>query len=283
MIAEAPPPEGAARVAREPVVPPPPAGILGARLRWAVLAVAMVAAGGGALLWALRAPQAPLPAPAEVPLIRAEARPVKERPKDPGGMKVEFRDKLVYRRLQGEGPPPTVERLLPPPEEPLPPPRSAAPKAADQAATEPPALELAAKEEAPPALTPPPLPPGKTGSQVKEDAGKDTGMASVAKAVAAASAAKGGAAERGGAVPYRVQLAAVRSRAQAEAEWKRLSGKYPDILASLELHVARADLGAKGVFYRLRAGPLHGQQAARRVCDALAKRKVGCLIVPPGG
>src|SRR5690349_9916326 len=48
-----------------------------------------------------------------VPLIRADQRPIKVEPDQPGGMDVPDRDKLVFSEKNG-GPP--VERLLPPAE-----------------------------------------------------------------------------------------------------------------------------------------------------------------------
>ena len=45
--------------------------------------------------------------------------------------------------------------------------------------------------------------------------------------------------------------------------------------------MTKADLGAKGVFYRLRAGPLADEKAARQLCRELTKRQVGCLIIKP--
>jgi hypothetical protein len=80
----------------------------------------------------------------------------------------------------------------------------------------------------------------------------------------------------------RVQLSAVRSPKIAAQEWKRLSSKYPDLLGGLKMFVTKADLGpGKGVFYRLRAGPLADENAARALCQGLAKRKASCLVVRP--
>jgi len=82
---------------------------------------------------------------------------------------------------------------------------------------------------------------------------------------------------------YRVQLAAARTQEKAEAEWRRLRKLHTDLLGSLALTVTRADLGAtKGVFYRLRVGPLNNEASARQLCAGLAKRKVACLLVKPG-
>ncbi len=57
---------------------------------------------------------------ASLPLIKADPRPLKSRPAQPGGMEVPNQDKLVFDRLDPGAAPPMVERLLPPPEAPLP-------------------------------------------------------------------------------------------------------------------------------------------------------------------
>lgn len=82
---------------------------------------------------------------------------------------------------------------------------------------------------------------------------------------------------------YRIQLAALRTHERAEAEWKRQKKAHPDILGALNLSVVRVDLGEdKGVFFRLRAGPLKDSASAKKLCGELAKRNVGCLVIRPG-
>ncbi len=63
-----------------------------------------------------------------VPLIRAKEHPIKVRPKTPGGMEVQHRDKLVYDRLPGGAERSPVEVLNPRPEAPLLPPQIVEPK-----------------------------------------------------------------------------------------------------------------------------------------------------------
>lgn len=80
----------------------------------------------------------------------------------------------------------------------------------------------------------------------------------------------------------RVQLAALRSHAAAEREWDRLQGRHPDLIGGLEPEIMRVDLGGqKGVYYRLRAGPLADPLAASELCSSLSARRVGCLTVSP--
>lgn len=82
---------------------------------------------------------------------------------------------------------------------------------------------------------------------------------------------------------YRIQLAALRTHERAETEWKRQKKAHPDILGALNLFVVRVDLGEdKGVFFRLRAGPLKDAATAKALCGELAKRNVGCLVIRPG-
>ena len=83
---------------------------------------------------------------------------------------------------------------------------------------------------------------------------------------------------------YNVQLAAVRSLERAQGEWERLRRKNSDLLGKLALSVTKADLGPeKGVFYRLRVGPVADEADARALCANLAKHEMGCLVVRPGG
>ena len=76
----------------------------------------------------------------------------------------------------------------------------------------------------------------------------------------------------------------MRSLERAQGEWERLRRKNSDLLGKLALSVTKADLGPKkGVFYRLRAGPVADEAAARALCAKLARHRMGCLVVRPGG
>jgi hypothetical protein len=187
----------------------------------------------------------------DVPLIRADERPTKVRPEKPGGMEVPDRDKLIYTQKRA-----AVEHLLPPPEKPMP--RPTAPSAA-----------------APPASPqPPPVPAGAGAAnpaplaQPQQPAGKPS-----AKAEAAATAAKPAAAQKTGGT--RVQLASVRSEEAARQEWDRIRRANPDLLGNVSATPVRADLGDKGVFYRLLTAPIAD---ADRICGELKRRNVGCVI-----
>ena len=80
---------------------------------------------------------------------------------------------------------------------------------------------------------------------------------------------------------FRIQLGALDSAAAAEAEWRRLRRRHGDLLEALRSRIQRADLGAKGVFYRLQVGPLAGAGRAKGLCKTLARRNVRCLVITP--
>jgi len=80
---------------------------------------------------------------------------------------------------------------------------------------------------------------------------------------------------------FQIQLASVLSEQAALAEWKRISSKHTDLLGTYMPAVTKADLGERGVFYRLRAGPLADKAAADALCASLAAVNVGCIVVRP--
>ena len=79
---------------------------------------------------------------------------------------------------------------------------------------------------------------------------------------------------------YAIQFVAVRSEDRAQREWTRLTKQYPDLLLTLSGGVTKADLGDKGTFYRLRAGPLTKERATA-ICQSLAEKNERCLVVKP--
>lgn len=78
---------------------------------------------------------------------------------------------------------------------------------------------------------------------------------------------------------YYIQVASVTSREGAEKEWVKIVAKYPSALADFSKRVESADLGAKGIFYRIQAGPV-SQEKAISTCNAIKKiTPGGCLVV----
>lgn len=81
----------------------------------------------------------------------------------------------------------------------------------------------------------------------------------------------------GGGGGFRVQLASVRSEAEAQAEWRRLTARFPQQLSNLTLATPRADLGEKGIYYRVQGGSVD-EARARTICSELKSQNVGCQI-----
>lgn len=296
----------------ERMAPEPRRGWLSGRRRTAsvltgLVSVAIIAA----FIWSGR-DRAELDAGGEPPLIQADEAPIRVPPDKPGGMEIPHRDKLVLQRVPGAEEDPRRERLLPPPEEPLPPreepaasyeppPESLPPPPAHESLAgeqpSPPASHKpAGKAEAPPAqaradgprpLVPqaqqpaPPRSSGASGSHVwpSENARSSEAETKTGYVLPPARTQ----APAGAAGTYMVQLAAVSTAEQAQAAWSRLRGNNGDLLAGLSPSYARADLGTKGVVYRLRAGPVQGETRARTLCAQLAGRKVDCMVVRAGG
>ena len=210
-------------------------------------------------------PEAPLPPPAPPAVppaasLSTETMPPAPPPLSPGPITT----------IPGGGG--TAESLRVPPPVALPPaalPSTALPTARQGTAAVPPTPTAPALPAAPPTtavqpVTPPALPPAPVAQP-----------APVAPAAAppppAVVASTGGS--------YRVQLGAVRDEQAARAEWSRLRQRHGDVLGNLELDIERADLGSRGIYFRVRGGPLADEASARRVCDVLKPRNVGCLVV----
>jgi cell division septation protein DedD len=225
-----------------------------------------------------------------VPVIRAEQRPMKTRPDDPGGMEVPHQDKEVYDRLARESgaqmTAPKVERLLPPPEAPLPRPTNAPPPLestipAPPVVEPPPGAVEVPQRPAPPAQPPvvatPPA-PSPTPGPAQQQAQAPRAAAPTPPPAAAAPAAPAPAARPGG---YRVQLASLKTQDDANRALEQLRRTNSDLLGKLPLSVVRADLGARGTFYRVQAGPVGDEASARELCRRLGEKKVGCIVVRP--
>jgi cell division septation protein DedD len=80
---------------------------------------------------------------------------------------------------------------------------------------------------------------------------------------------------------YRLQLGSVRTLESARREWERLESQNGDVLNKLGYAPARVDLGDRGIFYRIQAGPVADAATAERVCKELRQRGVGCLLIKP--
>ena len=78
-----------------------------------------------------------------------------------------------------------------------------------------------------------------------------------------------------------VQVSAHRSATSARSDWIRLVRRHGTVLGSREHVVVKADLGSRGVYYRLRVPGFATPEEARNLCAALKARGDSCFIVPP--
>ena len=94
-------------------------------------------------------------------------------------------------------------------------------------------------------------------------------------ATASVAAARAGNALSGS---HLVQVGAFRSDDEANGYWSRLSGRLGDFAAGKTTHIERADLGDRGIYYRLRIGPFASRDAAVTYCEGLKSRQQDCLV-----
>jgi len=187
------------------------------------------------------------PSPDNVPLIRADTDPVKVKPDHAGGMELPDKDNPIYAPRSGSNP---SEHILPPPEAPAP--RPTAPPI--QALVLPPATAPVTATQPAPAQAP------RQIAALPQPAAAPT-----ARSVPAAA--------------LRIQLASMRTPEAARDEWARLKRANGDLLGKLTGVAVRADLGERGIYYRVEAGPVADRAAAARLCNALKERGLGCSLV----
>lgn len=191
-------------------------------------------------------------APSEgVPLLRADERPTKVKPDQPGGMAIPDQNVSLYNEKRGGAP---VEKLLPAAEQPLPRPL-------------PPAKE-AALPAAPQAAVPSPAKaPDKVAPRMPRPTTNATTQSNQAASAPASKAS-----------PIQIQLVSVRSPEAAREEWARLKRENPDLLGKLTAVAVRTDLGDKGIYYRVLAGSFGDMAAAEKLCGELKQRDLGCVL-----
>lgn len=82
---------------------------------------------------------------------------------------------------------------------------------------------------------------------------------------------------------YGAQLGAFRSLANASSAWERYKARYIDLLNTVPGPLLReVDLGPKGKFVRVMAGPFNTEQEARSLCIEVLARGGFCYVQPLG-
>lgn len=75
-----------------------------------------------------------------------------------------------------------------------------------------------------------------------------------------------------------VQVSSQRSEEAARSAYAGLQRRFPSVLGNQPPDIARADLGSRGVFYRVRVGPMETRQAASNLCQSLKSAGGDCIV-----
>lgn len=230
----------------------------------------------------------------EIPIIRRPQTAVKIKPENPGGMEIPNQDKDVYNIVEKKEVDNTVvENLLPKPETPKLPdivPEVAdvntnatnldeivdevaenkndlpQPKEVKEVKAESKAVENSTASNVP--AKPADLLAGVSAQAPDTNAAKAGAPAKVETPAVANTASAGG---------WQIQLIASKNKTAVEKTWTDLSAKYAD-LKNMPHEIQASDLGAQGMFYRLRAGSFASKAEAAQACSNLkAKGLHDCI------
>lgn len=235
------------------------------------------------------------------PIVRADAGHYRVVPSEPGGMAIPYRESTVFntmRQAEGRGNG-QVENLLPQQEQPVSRDQLFAGLKIEEPAASAPlegegdeAMVSADRENAeittPDTVTRATVPAVTTPQSVAvtakpvavEKPQADRAAAELANKTEPASGVqkiddKPASASAAG---YYVQLGSVRAREGAAGEWQKLQKSFA-ALTPLTLRVQEANLGDKGLFYRIQGGPVT-EAEAKVICQSvIAQKPGGCLVV----
>lgn len=101
------------------------------------------------------------------------------------------------------------------------------------------------------------------------------GLEQVTAPAAPAAGTPSGTAAQAAGSPGRVQLAALRGRAEAETAWQRLQARAPQLLAGRQPQFETVDLPQRGRFVRLRVPA----EDPNGLCRRLRESAIDCLVV----
>jgi hypothetical protein len=199
------------------------------------------------------------------PLIEADARPIKIRPDNPGGLRVPNQDELIFDRNRGarsaapgglapEAENPRVDQL-----------RS---QLAERAAQE-------AARNAPPPASPAPAQPAAPATPSAPATASALNAPSLPAPVPAT-------AERFAPLAngrVQVQLGALPSETGARGEWDRLQKRAPELLGNRRVSLAPFDREGQTTLYRIRTGGFADAATARAFCDEMKTRSIPCMVI----
>jgi len=77
---------------------------------------------------------------------------------------------------------------------------------------------------------------------------------------------------------YTVQISSQRSEFEAQASFRSLQAKYPNLLGDQQPIIRRADLGEKGIYFRTMVGPFGSVDEASKFCGSLKSAGAQCVV-----
>ena len=241
----------------------------------------------GIVSWFILSPDYSSVQDAEIPVVRRPQAAIKVQPADPGGMEILNQDKTVYDIVEKkDSSDAKVENLLPPPEEPklvlADTSADSSPQAVKEKEVETPAIaapqvtadtsaKVANSADAklqPETQTPKEEPKEEIKIEIKQPepsvvASKPKAQAQKEQAIANGS--------------WQIQLISSPNKSAMEKAWNDLSKKYA-VLKGLPHEVETADLGSKGIFYRLKAGAFKERVEADKICNSIKSAGGSCLV-----
>ena len=244
----------------------------------------------GIVSWFILSPNYSSVEDAEIPVIRRPQAAIKVQPADPGGMEILNQDKTVYDIVEKkQAQDNKVENLLPPPEEPklilaeekIPDdilkakPDSQVIAQAEQiidsssvAKSQTVEEQISKQPEVKQEVKIEIKAPAKTAEAKPQPAVKAK-VESAPTAKAQANIAPSGS--------WQIQLISSPNKSAMDKAWADLSKKY-SALKGLPHEVEAADLGAKGTFYRLKAGAFKERTDADKICNSIKSAGGSCLV-----
>ncbi len=81
----------------------------------------------------------------------------------------------------------------------------------------------------------------------------------------------------GGGGSYRLQFAATKSEAEANALWKKVSRENSQV-GALQPRIKKSEIGSFGTFYHLTVGPFSDKAETVKACNALKRKGVDCFL-----
>jgi len=76
----------------------------------------------------------------------------------------------------------------------------------------------------------------------------------------------------------RVQIGSFRSASDATSAWDKTAAAHQELIGQRQPYIVEADLGERGIYYRMQVGPLHSANEAKTLCNALKARGQDCII-----